>query len=175
ALALTGDHPAGAGLREAESMLGELPAAEAVPARLAAAQIRLALSRRTGDLDSLATAADEMGAVLEAVPTAVVTRCPWIEAQMLAARGTVELWSGHLGEAAATFEAAIAAAPSPDSGQDRARCLGYLALADALRGRLNRAAGTAAQASAAPAGDGERLAAAIIPAGHVALAAVHVE
>src|SRR5215831_15202993 len=174
ALGLPGDHTGGTALRTAESMLDELPPGEAAPARLAAAQIRLAVSRHTGDLESMAAAAAEMGAMLEAVPAAAAARHPWIDAQVLAARGTVELWSGHLGEAAATFEAAIAA-PVPDGGQQRARCLGYLALADALRGRLNRAAGTAAQASAAPAGDGERLSAAISPAGHVTLAAVHIE
>jgi LuxR family maltose regulon positive regulatory protein len=86
---------------------------------------------------------------------------------VLSGRGAVELWSGHLGEAAATFEAAIAAVPAPDSTHERASCLGYLALADALRGRLNRAASTA--------GDAERLSAPISPAAHVALATFYVE
>src|SRR5436305_1018372 len=93
-------------------------------------------------------------------------------AQGLAGRGAVARWSGHRGVAAVTFEAAIAAVPAADSTHERADCLGYLALADALRGRLNRAGGTAAQASA---GDGERLSAPVSPAAYVALAAVHVE
>jgi LuxR family maltose regulon positive regulatory protein len=167
ALALAGDRPASTWLAAAEGMLGALPAAEATPARLAAAQIRLAASRRTGDLGSMAAAVVEAQAMLAAVPTAVVARCPWIGAQVLSGRGAVELWSGHLGEAAATFEAAIAAIPAAGSTHERAGCLGYLALADALRGRLNRATGTA--------GDAERLPAPITPAAHVALAAVHVE
>ena len=167
ALALAGDRPASTWLAAAEGMLGALPAAEATPARLAAAQIRLAASRRTGDLGSMAAAVVEAQAMLAAVPTAVVARCPWIGAQVLSGRGAVELWSGHLGEAAATFEAAIAAVPAAGSTHERAGCLGYLALADALRGRLNRAAGTA--------GEAERLPAPITPAAHVALAAVHVE
>ena len=167
ALALAEDRPASTWLAAAEGMLGALPPAEATPARLAAAQIRLAASRRTGDLGSMAAAVVEAQAMLAAVPTAVVARCPWIGAQVLSGRGAVELWSGHLGEAAATFEAAIAAVPAADSTHERAGCLGYLALADALRGRLNRAAGTA--------GDAERLPAPITPAAHVALAAVHVE
>jgi LuxR family transcriptional regulator, maltose regulon positive regulatory protein len=175
ALALADGDRSGAGLRAAEGMLGELPPAEADAARLAAAQIRLASARRTGDLESLAAAAAEAGAVLEALPTGVLARCPWISAEVLSGRGTVELWSGRLGEAAATFEAAAAAVPAPDSTHERACCLGYLALTDALRGRLNRAASIAAQASATPAGDGERLSAVISPAAHVALAAVHVE
>jgi LuxR family maltose regulon positive regulatory protein len=174
ALALAESHPSSTSLRAAESMLGQLPPAEAVPARLAAAQVRLARSRRTGDLESLAAAAAEIGALLEAVPAEVLARCPWMGTQALAGRGTAELWSGHLGEAAATLEAAIAAAPAPGNAHERAGCRGYLALADALRGRLNRAAGTAAQASATPAGDDEP-SAPLSPAAHVALAAVHVE
>ena len=167
ALALAEDRPASTWLAAAEGMLSALPPAEATPARLAAAQIRLAASRRTGDLGSMAAAVVEAQAMLAAVPTAVVARCPWIGAQVLSGRGAVELWSGHLGEAAATFEAAIAAVPAADSTHERAGCLGYLALADALRGRLNRAAGMA--------GEAERLPAPITPAAHVALAAVHVE
>jgi LuxR family maltose regulon positive regulatory protein len=171
ALALAEDRPASTWLAAAEGMLGALPSAEATPARLAAAQIRLAMSRRTGDLGSMAAAVVEAQAMLATMPTGVAARCPWVGAQVLSGRGAVELWSGHLGEAAATFEAAIAAIPAADSTHERAGCLGYLALADALRGRLNRAAGTAAQAS----GEGERLSAPVSPAAHVALAAVHVE
>ena len=165
----------GTWLQAAEDMLGELPPEEAVRARLAAAQVRFAVSRRTGDLEALDAAVAETGAMLEAVPAGVLARCPWIEAQTLSGRGTAELWSGQLGEAAATFEAAAAAVPVPGGTQERAGCLGYAALADALRGRLNRAAGIATQACGAPAGDAERLPAPISPAGHVAMAAVHVE
>jgi LuxR family transcriptional regulator, maltose regulon positive regulatory protein len=167
ALALAEDRPASTWLAAAEGMLGALPPAEATLARLAAAQVRLAMSRRTGDLGSMAAAVAEAQAMLAAVPTGVVARCPGIGAQVLSGRGAVELWSGHLGEAAATFEAAMAAVPAADSTHERAGCLGYLALADALRGRLNRAASTA--------GDARRLPAPISPAAHVALAAVHVE
>src|SRR5262249_3556446 len=159
----------------AEAMLGELPSAEAVPARLAAAQIRLASSRRSGDVESLAAAAAEAEGVLEALPTGALARSPWVTAEVLSGRGTLDPWSGRLGGPAATFEMAAAAVPAPDSTHERACCLGYLALAEALRGRLNRAASVAVQASATPPGDGERLSVAISPAAHVALAAVHVD
>jgi len=175
ALAVAEDDRCRARLRAAEAMLGELPPAEAVPARLAAAQVKLASSRCTGDVESLAPAAADAETMLEALPTATLARCPWISAEVLSGRGAVELWSGRLGDAAATFEAAVAVVPAPDSTHERACCLGYLALADAMRGRLNRAASVAAQASAAPAGDSERLSAAISPAAHIALAAVQVE
>jgi LuxR family transcriptional regulator, maltose regulon positive regulatory protein len=175
ALALAEDHPPGTWLRAAEAMIGQLPAGEAVPARLAAAQIRLAGARRAGDLESLAAAAAENESLLDEVPTGVLARSPWMRAQALSGRGTAELWSGHLTEAAATFETALAAVPPPDSAHERAGCLGYLALIDALRGRLNRAASLATEASATLAGGGERLAAPIAPAAHVAMAAVHLE
>src|SRR5262249_13023689 len=108
--------------------------------------------------------------MLAAMPAEVLARCPWTSALALSSRGTAELWSGHLGEASATLEAAAAAAPG--NAHEQADCLGYLALADALRGRLNRAASTAAHA--APAGAGEHPAP-VSPAAHVALAAAHVE
>ena len=52
-----GSQPGGASLGAAESLLGQLPADAEVPARLAAALIRLALSRRTGDQAAAADAA----------------------------------------------------------------------------------------------------------------------
>jgi LuxR family transcriptional regulator, maltose regulon positive regulatory protein len=175
ALALAEDHPGGTWLRAAESMLGQLPAPEAIPAQLAAAQIRLAGARRTGDLESLAAAAAENEALLDEVPTGALARSPWMRAQALSGRGTAELWAGHLTKAAAIFETALAAVPAPDSAHERAGCLGYLALIDALRGRLNRAADLAGEAATTPAAGGDRSAPPASPAAHVALAAVHVE
>ncbi len=173
ALELAEDHPGGGWLQVAESTLGRLPAEESVPARLAAAQIRLALARRTGDLESAAAAAGEAEVLLEAIPPGLRARRPWLRAQSLRDRGTVELWSGRLGEAAATFGAA--AAPALDGVPERVGCLGYLALLDALRGRLNRAVGRAAEAAGTPAGDGDRPPLPIGPAAHVALASVYLE
>src|SRR5215831_2256671 len=114
ALALAEDRPSSTWLAAAEGMLGALPPAEATTARLAAAQVRLAMSRRTGDLGSMAAAVAEAQAMVAAVPAGMVARSPGIGAQVLSGRGAVELWSGHLGEAAATFEAAIAAVPAAD-------------------------------------------------------------
>ena len=44
--------PGGASLAAAEGLLEHLPVTDEIPARLAAAQVRLAVSRRTGDLDA---------------------------------------------------------------------------------------------------------------------------
>ena len=175
ALELAEAHSGGGWLHAAEGMLGQLPTEEAVPARLAAAQIRLVLSRCSGDLESAAAAAAESEALLEAVPAGVLARLPQGRAQMLANRGTVEFWSGRLGEASATFEAAIAAAAAPGCAYERVASLGYLALLDALRGRLNRATRTVAEAAGTPVGEGDRRTVPLGPAIHVALASVHLE
>ena len=67
---------------------------------------------------------------------------------MLSGRGAVELWSGHLDEAASLLDAAVAAATA--SGRpEPADCVAYLALAEAWRGRLRRAAELADRATAA--------------------------
>ena len=98
---------------------------------------------------------------------------------MLAGRGAVELWSGHLDEAARVLESGVAAAAAPGGEHERADCLGQLALVEALRGRLRRAAKLAAQATAAchgraqPAGRPRQAPA--DPAALVALAWVHLE
>jgi LuxR family transcriptional regulator, maltose regulon positive regulatory protein len=172
AMELGRDHPGGTWLHAAEAMLGRLPAGEAVPARLAAAQVRFAEARRAGDLESLAAAAAQTEVLLESVPAAALARCPWLRVQAMAARGTVQLWSGRLPEAAVTLEAGAAAAQDPASGRERASCLGSLALADVLLGRLNRAAGAAA--AAASTGDSSQPPP-VSPAAQVALAAVHLE
>jgi LuxR family maltose regulon positive regulatory protein len=60
--------------------------------------------------------------------------------------GVVQFWSGRFDEAAGTL---AAAAGSACRGCDRADCLGNLALVEALRGRLRRAATLAGEAGAA--------------------------
>jgi hypothetical protein len=60
----------------------------------------------------------------------------------------VETWAGRLDAAAVRF-ADAAAVPATETAYERAGCLGYLALVEALRGRLTRAvelAGAAAEA-----------------------------
>ena len=121
--------------------------------RLAAAMIRLAASLRTGDLTAAAAAADRAEVLVSRVPDNKLARHPEIRTRVLAGRGTVELWSSHLDEAARVLESGVAAATTPGSEDERAGCLGHLALAEALRGRLLRAAQLAARATtAAPAG-----------------------
>ena len=164
-------------LSAAEDMLGHLPAGDEIPSRLAASMIRLALSRRTGDLNAAAAAVEKAQALLEVIPKEQLARHPWIEARVLAGRGAIELWSGHLDEASAIFEAGLATGGVPERERERADCLGHLALIETLRGRLGRAAELAAQVTGRPDDDdsADRQAVPASQAAEVALASVHLE
>jgi LuxR family maltose regulon positive regulatory protein len=87
----------------------------------------------------------------------------------------VKFWAGYLDEAAATLEEGVAAACAPDSGYERADCLGNLALLEALRGRLSRATELADGAAGAVEGNTDVPAAPANAAASVALACVHLE
>ena len=162
-------------LAAAENMLGNLPAGDEIPSRLAASMIRLALSRRTGDLHAAAAAVATAQTLLEAVPAEQLARHPWIQARVLAGRGAIELWSGRLDEASAIFEAGRAAGDAPE--RERADCLGHLALIEMLRGRLTHAAELAADATGRPDDDDsvDRSGGAASQAAEVALASIHME
>ena len=126
-------------LGRAEDMLARLPAEEEIPARLAAALIRMALSRMLGDLDAAVAASVQAERLLSEISGSVLAIHPQIRPQVLLARGIAEFWTGHVDEAAATFRIGIAAAAAPASSRERADCLGQLALVEALQARLNSA------------------------------------
>ncbi len=162
-------------LAAAEDMLGQLPAGDEIPSRLAASMIRLALSRRTGDLDAGAAAVGKAQALLEFIPEEELARHPWIEPRVLTERGAIELWSGHFDEASAIFAAGVATGSAPE--RERADCLGHLALIETLRGRLSHAAELAADATGGPDEDESvgRPGGPASQAAEVALASVHLE
>ena len=165
-----------AALDAAEGILERLPADQEVASRLAVAMMRLAASRRTGDFMVAAAAAARAEALAGRVPGDKLARHPDIRVRVMSGRGAVELWSGHLDHAARTLEAGVAAATAPGGEDERDDCLGYLALAEALRGRLRRAATVAAQATAALTTSESRPAVPHpSPAALVALAWVHLE
>jgi LuxR family transcriptional regulator, maltose regulon positive regulatory protein len=137
-----------AALAAAEGMLERLPADQEAAGRLAAAMIRLAAARRAGDLRAAAAAVSRAEALAGRVPDELAGRRR-IRARVLAGRGAVELWSGQLDEAARVLDSGVAAAAAPGGEHERASCLGHLALVEALRGRLRRAAKLAGQAAAA--------------------------
>jgi LuxR family transcriptional regulator, maltose regulon positive regulatory protein len=162
-------------LATAEGVLERLPVTDEIPARLAAAQLRLAVSRRHGDLDSALAAVARAETLLGEITGSHLARHPEIHAQVLAGRGAVELWSGDLDQAAASLRSAIAPASAPVETYERSDCLGYLALAEALRGRLSHVAELADQAAAATENHADGLAESASPAATVALAYVHLE
>ncbi len=166
--------PCATTLAAAESILGDLPADHAVQARLSAALIWLALSRRTGDFDTAIAAATSATARLQELPEDLLARHPGIRAQVLSGRGAAELRAGRLDEAVATFKEG-AAASAPDSAGVRADCLAHLALLEALGGRLNRAVELAGAAVQTTQDGGDGLTEHVAPAASVALAWVHLD
>jgi len=175
ALALAAGRPesCAAALDAADAALEQVRADEEAPARLAAAIIRLTASLGTGDLTAAAESAGRAELMLGKIPAGKLARHPDLRRRVLYGRGAVELWSGHLDEAARIFETGLADA---DSGGEREQAdwAGYLALAEALRGRLGRAAELASRIAPAaahhrPPDDNPN------PAPMVALARVHVQ
>jgi len=163
-------------LTTAESILASLPAEQEIPGRLAAAMLRLAISRQTGDLPALVATGDRAEALVSAMPGEMLARHPAIRANRLAARGVVELWSGHLDEAVRVLDSGVAAASALGAEHEQAECLGYLALAEGLRGGLCRAAELAAQAAVpVTAGEPHPPVKRPNPPAAVAMALVHLE
>ena len=148
ALSAGRDESCAAALDAADGLLGHVPADQEPGCQLAAAIIRLTAALRTGDLAAAAAAAASAELLLSQIPDGMLARHPDISGRVLSGRGAVELWSGHLDEAASLLEAAVAAATA--SGRpEPADCVAYLALAEAWRGRLRRAAELADRATAA--------------------------
>ena len=166
-----------AALDAAEGILERLPADQQAASRLAAAMIRLAASRRTGDLTAAAAAAAvRRGAGQHECRT---TSSPGIAQSGPACCPVAELSS--CGQVISTRRPVPSSRewpprPLPGAQDEPADCLGHLALAEALRGRLCRAATVAAQAAAArTAGKQRPPVPHPSPAALVALAWVHLE
>ena len=173
-LSAAADQLCGISIAAAESILDGFPADSEIPARLAAALIRLALSRHTGDLDTATMAAASATALLEELPKSMLARHPGIRAEVLSACGAAELLAGRRDEAVAVLRAGVVAASASGSAREHADCLAYLALVEALGGRLSRAAELAEEAAqATEASDG--LAEHVPAAASVALASVYLD
>ncbi len=157
-------HPEAAALAAAEAILEHRPAGGDIPARLAAALVRAAAARRTGDWASAAAATARAQQLLQDIPGALLERHPGVRIEVLSARGRADLWAGDFGRAAAILGAA-SEIPAAGAGPERLGCLGDLALAEALRGHLTRARALADEALAGQPG----------AAAAVALACVHLD
>ena len=134
-----------AALNAADALLKRLPADQETTSQLAAALIRLAASLSTGDLVAAVAATSRSELLISQVPRAKLARHPGIKARVLCGRGVVELRSGHLDEAARVLQAGMAAAVG--GKHEQSGWAGQLALVEALRGQLGRAAELADQAA----------------------------
>ncbi len=176
AVALSASQPerCAVALDTADSILERFPADQGATCRLAAAVIRLTASLRAGDPLVAASAASCAELMLSKIPGRKLAQHPDLTRRVRSGRCAVELWSGDLGEAARVLEAEAAAAAAGGGEYEPADCAAYLALVEALRGRLHRAAGLAHQAARAadeqqPQGQNPN------PAALVALAWVHLQ
>jgi LuxR family transcriptional regulator, maltose regulon positive regulatory protein len=138
-----------AALEAAEGILERFPAGQETAGRLAAAMIRFAAARCSGDLTAAAAAAGRAEALAGTLGWEQPGRPREIRARVLLGRGLVELWSGRVGEAARVLESGLATAAAAGGEHEQANGLGYLALVEVLRGRPGRAGELAARATAA--------------------------
>ena len=138
-----------AALAAADAILARLPSDLEIPGRLCAALLHQAVSRQTGDPPVTAATAAHAEALASMIPGHMPGPHPGLRAHLLAARGMAELWSGRLDEAVSVLDSGVTAAAASGAEYELAECLGYLALAEGLRGGLGRSADLAAQAAAA--------------------------
>ena len=184
ALSESGDQAAEAPLRAAEAILGRLPEDHDVLSRFAACTLRSSMAIRRGSLDVLDDATATAERLLDQIPQAVLARHQHAVAQVLSGRGAVELWSGDPRAAADLFCRAAGLLEDVIQGLDPGRpelqarrnelaaCRGYLALTEALRGRLNAAEEIAGSGTAVV---GDHRARQPDPASALALAFVRLE
>lgn len=183
ALSEARDQAAEGSLAAAERILDGLPGDQEFASRFAAATFRFGMACRRGDL-AMADAAVAAAEKLLKDPESGRAGHPEMVAQMLAGRGVVELWSGHLNEAATLFCQAAGLLGNLENQLDPwqpvpagrrhqlGTCRGYRALVDALRSRPKAAVKFAEAASSAP---GAGLAAHRDPASALALALVYLD
>lgn len=136
-------HAAGrAALSIADDLLIRIPADQELPSRLAAEMIRLEFARRAGDLGTATASVAALEGLAGLIPADTLARHPAIGGQLRAAQGLLRFWSGqpwsgHLATEGADPDEVSAA--SGTAQPDHADCCGYLALLDALQGRLHSA------------------------------------
>ena len=184
ALSESGDQAAEAPLRSAEEILGRLPEDHDALSRFAACTLWTSIAFRRGSLDVLDDVTATAERLLDQIPQAVLARHQHAVAQVLSGRGAVELWSGNPSAAADLFCRAAGLLEDVIQGlgpgrlelqprrNELAACRGYLALTEALRGRLNAAEEIASSGTAVV---GDRRARQPDPASALALAFVRLE
>jgi LuxR family maltose regulon positive regulatory protein len=160
-----------AALDAADGLLRSSPADEQAACRLTAAMLRLTVCLRSGNLPSAALAVSRAELMLDKVPGAKLARHPDVRRRVLSGRAVIETCSGRLDEAASLLEAGLAAEADSGREYERASLTARLALVEALRDRLERAADLAGEAALVAS---EHRPSGLGPAPLVALAWVHV-
>jgi LuxR family transcriptional regulator, maltose regulon positive regulatory protein len=162
-----------ASLDATDGQLERCPAEQETAGRLAAAVIRLTACLRTGDLTAATAAVSRAELMLSRVPRGKLALHPDLPRRVMSGRGAVELWCGHLDRAARVLETGVAGAATGGE-HEQADCAGLLALVEALRGHLGRAAELAGQAALVT-GEQPTVGRNLDPAPLVALAWVHLQ
>jgi LuxR family transcriptional regulator, maltose regulon positive regulatory protein len=107
--------------------------------QLASAVVELALAVDQLDVDAALPAANTAEALLTGSEAARVDLAPELHALVLSSRGGALLWAADLAAAAEALAIGIRTAEVPGAEYVRLRCIGQLALVEAVRGRLRRA------------------------------------
>ncbi|MFI0405560.1 LuxR C-terminal-related transcriptional regulator [Actinomadura sp. 3N508] len=137
-----------AALRHAKGVLRRTPPYAARSARLCLAAVELCRPGAAGFAD-LADASGE-AALLRQAPDRLLDDRPELRALALSGRGAAHVWHGELHQAARHFGAALTAAEQAGGDFQKQRCLGDLALTEALLGNAARAAELAGRARRLP-------------------------
>ena len=132
-------------LGRAETLLAAVPGEPPPAVRLAAGLIRLCRPSLPPQ-PALSTLVAELDGLLDRLPSGSLRAHPEIPALVRYGRGIAELRAGHPADATETLRTALTGL---DQGGDlpRRRCLGTIALAEALRGRFGPASSWAARAA----------------------------
>jgi LuxR family transcriptional regulator, maltose regulon positive regulatory protein len=135
-------------LRHAEASLGSR-SGDQTSAQLAAAVVALLLGlcQDVPPSTDLVTRAEDL---LDRILSTSTEHHADLVALIEGARGRLELWAGRLDEAAASFKRGVGAAEQVGSHDQLRYALGNLALVEALRGRLGRAADLTTEAMHLP-------------------------
>ncbi|MFI0406729.1 LuxR C-terminal-related transcriptional regulator [Actinomadura sp. 3N508] len=137
-----------AALRHAKRVLRRSPPDVARPARWCLAAVELSRLGATG-FAGLAGASGE-AALLSQAPARRLDDRPELRALALSGRGAAHVWHGELHQAARHFGAALTAAERAGGDFQTKRCLGDLALTEALLGNAARATELAGRARRLP-------------------------
>jgi LuxR family maltose regulon positive regulatory protein len=133
-------------LDAAAAAMEDVPSQQRDAVRIAAAAVRVIVSRLTGDLATGEEAGAEARELMKRVPRDLLADHPELPALVLSSLGTLQLWSGSLDAAQRSLQDGLSAAVGPGTEHARSNCLGQLAILHLARGRLRQAHSSALEA-----------------------------